>query len=143
MKFCQKCGKELLDEAVMCPNCGCAVSDNAFEKKEASYDDALKNAATTNIISLAVLALGIVCWLLVNMWVSAILCLVAEFIALMPNSKVQKALKANIGSDNSKESKAKRKSINSDLMKKYPAYKFAMILAIIDLVCLIITVIFI
>ncbi len=26
MKFCQKCGKELLDEAVICPNCGCTVA---------------------------------------------------------------------------------------------------------------------
>ena len=26
MKYCQKCGKELLDEAVICPNCGCAVT---------------------------------------------------------------------------------------------------------------------
>ena len=27
MKFCQKCGKEIIDEAVICPGCGCAVSD--------------------------------------------------------------------------------------------------------------------
>lgn len=25
MKFCQHCGKELFDEAVVCPGCGCAV----------------------------------------------------------------------------------------------------------------------
>lgn len=25
MKFCSKCGKEILDEAIVCPNCGCAV----------------------------------------------------------------------------------------------------------------------
>lgn len=25
MKFCQHCGKQLLDEAVICPGCGCAV----------------------------------------------------------------------------------------------------------------------
>ena len=25
MKFCSKCGKEILDEAVVCPGCGCAV----------------------------------------------------------------------------------------------------------------------
>lgn len=25
MKFCSKCGKEILDEAVVCPACGCAV----------------------------------------------------------------------------------------------------------------------
>ncbi len=26
MKFCQHCGKELVDEAVVCPGCGCAVT---------------------------------------------------------------------------------------------------------------------
>jgi len=25
MKYCSQCGKELVDEAVVCPNCGCAV----------------------------------------------------------------------------------------------------------------------
>ena len=25
MKYCTKCGKELIDEAVVCPGCGCAV----------------------------------------------------------------------------------------------------------------------
>ena len=30
MKFCQKCGKELVDEAVVCIGCGCSV---APEKK--------------------------------------------------------------------------------------------------------------
>ena len=23
--FCQKCGKEIMDEAVVCPHCGCAT----------------------------------------------------------------------------------------------------------------------
>ena len=31
MKFCVKCGKELVDEAVVCTNCGCAVG---AEEKE-------------------------------------------------------------------------------------------------------------
>ena len=26
MKFCSKCGKEIVDEAVVCPGCGCAVA---------------------------------------------------------------------------------------------------------------------
>ncbi len=26
MKFCQKCGKEIAEEAVICPGCGCAIS---------------------------------------------------------------------------------------------------------------------
>ncbi len=25
MKFCSKCGKEIVDEAIVCPSCGCAV----------------------------------------------------------------------------------------------------------------------
>ena len=29
MKFCSKCGKEMMDEAVVFPNCGCAASGNA------------------------------------------------------------------------------------------------------------------
>ena len=27
MKYCTKCGKEMLDEAIICPNCGCAAAD--------------------------------------------------------------------------------------------------------------------
>lgn len=26
MKFCEKCGKEIADEAVVCPGCGCAIA---------------------------------------------------------------------------------------------------------------------
>ncbi|MBR3553752.1 MAG: zinc ribbon domain-containing protein [Clostridia bacterium] len=29
MKYCQKCGKEIMDEAVICPGCGCAVQQAA------------------------------------------------------------------------------------------------------------------
>ena len=25
MKYCSKCGKEIIDEAIVCPECGCAV----------------------------------------------------------------------------------------------------------------------
>ena len=25
MKYCTKCGSEILDDAVICPNCGCSV----------------------------------------------------------------------------------------------------------------------
>lgn len=28
MKFCQYCGKELRDEAVLCPTCGCTTGKN-------------------------------------------------------------------------------------------------------------------
>ena len=29
MKYCEKCGKQLMDEAVLCPGCGCAVNSAA------------------------------------------------------------------------------------------------------------------
>lgn len=28
MKYCTKCGAELLDDAVVCPNCGCKANNN-------------------------------------------------------------------------------------------------------------------
>ena len=31
MKFCTKCGKEILDEAVICPHCGCKAADNSID----------------------------------------------------------------------------------------------------------------
>lgn len=138
MKFCSKCGKEIMDEAVVCPSCGCAVEKELTKNKEVSYDDCVKNAATTNIISAVVIALGIVAGLFINMWLGAILCLVAELIALSPNSKVQKSLKQNGLVGNTKEMKEKRKAIMKDLKVKNSAYKFSMILAIVALILLII-----
>lgn len=34
MKFCSKCGKEIMDEAVICPGCGCAVAQERNEEKK-------------------------------------------------------------------------------------------------------------
>lgn len=35
--FCSKCGKEIMDEAVICPNCGC-YTENSQKKNTASSD---------------------------------------------------------------------------------------------------------
>ena len=32
MKYCVKCGKELFDEAVICPGCGCPAADKLVGK---------------------------------------------------------------------------------------------------------------
>lgn len=142
MKYCQKCGKEILDEAVICPGCGCeAAKQNS--PKAVSYGECVKGAVTTNIIGSVVIVLGIACWLFVNMWVGAILCLVAELVALIPNTKVQKALKQNGLIGNSKEMKAQKKCIIKDLKKTNQAYSFSMVLAGIALTLLIIFVLFI
>lgn len=34
MKFCSKCGKEIMDDAVICMNCGCAVENQPIAKNE-------------------------------------------------------------------------------------------------------------
>lgn len=31
MKYCEKCGKEIIDEAVICPGCGCPVKNNGVK----------------------------------------------------------------------------------------------------------------
>ena len=36
MKFCNKCGKELMDEAVVCPNCGCPQQANPVAPADSS-----------------------------------------------------------------------------------------------------------
>ncbi len=57
MKFCQHCGKEVLDEAVICPACGCSVqvNNNATE-----VDDSV----SAGLVVLAVLIplFGIIYW---------------------------------------------------------------------------------
>ncbi|MEE0947073.1 MAG: hypothetical protein U0M42_09690 [Acutalibacteraceae bacterium] len=57
MKFCQKCGKEIAEEAIICPGCGCAISE---EKKGKGGNDGLAVAAKVFLI-LGCIAQG---WLL-------------------------------------------------------------------------------
>ena len=87
--------------------------------------------------------MGVVSWLFINMWLGAILCLVAEFIALSCNTRVQKAFKQNGLVGNTKEVKEKRKSIMRDLRAKSFAYKISIILAFIAFILMVIFVMFI
>lgn len=41
MKYCQKCGNELMEEAVICPSCGCAQTKLETEKDSSSFGWAL------------------------------------------------------------------------------------------------------
>lgn len=38
MKFCTKCGKEIMEEAIICPHCGCVCTNN-FYQAPISYDE--------------------------------------------------------------------------------------------------------
>ena len=55
MKFCTHCGKEIFDEAVICPGCGCAVQNQAAPVKVAVPKRA-KNAKVFGILSILLLA---------------------------------------------------------------------------------------
>lgn len=54
MKFCEHCGNQLLDEAIMCPKCG----KNFSEEKAA--DTANKNKRTLGAILCLMLSFGII-----------------------------------------------------------------------------------
>lgn len=54
MKYCSKCGKELMDEALICPGCGCPTSlyyQQQQQQNQQSYEQPAQNTvqATTNI----------------------------------------------------------------------------------------------
>ena len=47
MKFCQKCGKEIAEEAVICTGCGCAIAE---QKKGNGGTDGLAIASKVFLI---------------------------------------------------------------------------------------------
>ena len=62
MKFCTHCGKELLDEAVICPSCGCAVNNVGVNVGVISSGD---GTALLNTLSQRVNTNGII-WLVIG-----------------------------------------------------------------------------
>ena len=67
MKYCTKCGKELLDEAVVCPGCGCAASAPKTSASVNSTKKSLREAARIIMIILTVttgFAIIPLCWMI-------------------------------------------------------------------------------
>ena len=58
MKFCSKCGKEIVDEAIVCPNCGCAVTDSSANKQ--IYNDEVSIGLC--ILAALIPLFGIIYW---------------------------------------------------------------------------------
>lgn len=76
MKYCQKCGKELLDEAVICVGCGCPVeAPKAAPEAAESVDGAsLVQTLSTRIkvnaiIWLAIAGIQVLLGLTVDWWI--------------------------------------------------------------------------
>lgn len=67
MKFCSKCGKEIMDEAVICPSCGCSVNARTETAKVTEVPKQAKTASLLGILSILLLApLGIPAIILAN-----------------------------------------------------------------------------
>lgn len=73
MKYCSHCGKELLDEAVICPGCGCACAVNAAYQTPAANDSLVSTLANrvqiNGVIWIIVGSLQILFALFVNWYV--------------------------------------------------------------------------
>ena len=62
MKYCSHCGKEIFDEAVICPNCGCAVAGN--DLKRITRKDTPSTGL--NILSFFIPIVGLILYLLLK-----------------------------------------------------------------------------
>lgn len=51
LKYCSKCGNELMDEAVICPKCGCPVPDSEMNVVQDDRKVRLKSASAMNAIA--------------------------------------------------------------------------------------------
>lgn len=65
MKYCQKCGKEIMEQAVVCPSCGCAVNGNALTEQSSEKSNETSGFARAAlglafIIPIVGLILGII-----------------------------------------------------------------------------------
>lgn len=75
--FCSKCGKEIFDEAVVCPNCGCATGNyphnNAYSNDYVAISEFARKANTIKTLGIlaAVLCFGIGIIFSIIIWIQA------------------------------------------------------------------------
>lgn len=58
--FCKKCGKEIMDEAVVCVHCGCAVSPEGAKKLSNQTDEDDKVSVAIIIFTVLLPIIGVV-----------------------------------------------------------------------------------
>ncbi len=133
MKFCEKCGKEIMDEAVVCPGCGCATKKTAVSTmpKPQSYEDAIKNSGTMLIIGGVLFVVGAVIGWLFNWIIGAVMLFVSEVLLMAPATALRKAVKKNNPAMKNKELSAEVKNVTKELGDKAKAMKIARVLAIV------------
>ena len=55
--FCSKCGKEIMDEAVICPGCGCPVAGKTLQ--QVGYEEDIPNGGL-NILGFFIPLAGLI-----------------------------------------------------------------------------------
>ena len=54
MKYCSKCGNELLNEAVICPKCGCPADNGKNVSKKSTVGSKVITALVLNVIAFVI-----------------------------------------------------------------------------------------
>ena len=141
MKYCQKCGKELLDEAVICVGCGCSIApivteENAFVSEEEILEKAENVIAKSKmfpIISLALWVIAVVVYLFVHTLVGVVILCVAAICTFVISIKLNSVFNtANI-------QKSKKKELTSKLQKDNNFLKLNRIVTVVIGVSLILS----
>ena len=59
MKYCEKCGNQLMDEAVMCPKCGCAAGKSQSEHQKDEQSKSQIKGAIGILAGIAIIVITI------------------------------------------------------------------------------------
>ena len=64
MKYCSKCGNQVMDEAVICPKCGCPVENTGSVAQQNNNNNNVEDKANGGLIALSILIpiAGIILW---------------------------------------------------------------------------------
>lgn len=132
MKTCDKCKREFTSEMINCPYCS-----------QELYENAIKVSKTTNIIAISIIVIGIILALFVNSWVGGILCLIAEIISLVPNTKLTKTIKQNNTEISDKKIlQSETKLLSKEMKLKNKNYKYSTPISFIALILMVIFILF-
>ena len=81
MKYCTKCGAQMMDEAVICVTCGSPVNEGMSKETASEYVKRVKDAKTLSIVSISItgayfltaLCIGVISYLLFSIFAALIL----------------------------------------------------------------------
>ncbi|MBQ6818149.1 MAG: zinc ribbon domain-containing protein [Clostridia bacterium] len=136
-KHCPNCGRPMMGASRVCMGCGYTIGGADSRQGDGDYDHCVWNATVTNVIAAVLLGLGVLCGFVINIYLGAALCLVGEFVALIPNTKLQKEIKRNNANISRSFLRKQIKEIQSGLKGRYASFRLSRILGVVCLVTLV------